>query len=331
MTCHVVAEAGQCHNGSVATALKMVEAASQAGAFGVKFQLLQPDTIARPGAEKYWTDTLGTADQREAFTKAGLIDYGAWREVKDACDAFGVEFLATPFDLPAVEALANLGVRWFKIASGDITYRQLFREVDDTGCQVMVSTGACDLHEIDRALGWLAPERVTLLACTLAYPTPVESAHLARIDTLAATFKRPVGYSDHTSSPDVGMCAAALGSVVNEVHFTLDNHAPDVPDHKIAVNPKRLESYVLASQRGAAARGSDRLGPWDLEEPARLGARRSICAARNLGYGHELTLADLAFLRPGDGIAPFDAHKVLSGHLTKPKQAGEPIGWDDFA
>ena len=123
----VIAEAGQTMLASVPVAIDQAYRAAHAGAWGYKTQLLKPGAIASPDAPKYWTHGPGD-NQREAFTRAGLLDYGAWREVKWACDDFGIEFLATPFDLDALDALEEIGVNVYKIASGDITFRPLLEK-----------------------------------------------------------------------------------------------------------------------------------------------------------------------------------------------------------
>lgn len=319
----VIAELGQMMNGSVEQAVHMAKAARLAGAHGIKLQLLQPEKIARSDAGLYWRDSLGNKNQREAFTRAGLVDYGEWKEVGGWCTDLGLIWGGTPFDLAAVDALVDAD--FIKIASGDITYEQLLRRVAETGKQVVLSTGASRVDEIDRALRWLDGCDVVLLACTLSYPTPADAAHLARIPELRKFFGRKTGYSDHTSMPETAMCAAALGAEVLEVHFTLDNDAPDVPDHRIAVNPERLKAYVEAAELGATLRGSGDLEPVDEELSARIGARRSLCAVRDLPRGHVLTEADVIALRPGDGLPPFVLSEVVGKRLSAARAEGEPI------
>jgi len=302
----VIAEAGQCNQGSINKAIEMAQYAADAGAWGFKTQLLKPETIARPDAPKYWDDNFGTANQREAFTKAGLVDYGRWAEVKAACDDFGIRFLATPFDLEAVDALVGMGCDTIKIASGDITYKQLLRHVREAGVNVLLSTGAASLTEIVRAVDlWLDAPKVTILACTLSYPTPADAAHLARISSLRDEFPgNKLGYSDHTSLPETAMCAAALGAEVLEVHYTLDRNGSDVPDHAMAVDPPMLAAYVQAAMFGARLRGNGRLMPVAAEMPARNGARRSAVANRDLFPGMWMSEDYCDFLRPGDGLPP---------------------------
>lgn len=322
----VVAEIGQCHMGSVATAIDLAYRAKHAGAFGAKYQLLQPDLIASPAADKYWVDSLGTADQREAFLRAGIIPRSAWKEIAWACEDFGIEFVCTPFDLPAVQELNDLGCKWFKIASGDLTYKQLLQEVAQTRRTIILSTGAAFRDEIHRALDWIGDSPVILLACNLAYPTQAQDANLARIESLRHQFPQcEVGWSDHTSLASAGLAAAALGSSLNEVHFTLDRSAPDVPDHAMALDPQGLAEYVTASNLGEKLRGSAELAPNPSEMPARQGARRSVCAAKDLPENHELSVEDLICLRPGDGVPPWNVEQLVGTRTRRPIAAGTQI------
>ena len=322
MSLKVVAESGQCAQGDVALAIRMARWAHEAGAWGFKTQLLKPETIAAADAPKYWRDDYPTTNQREAFTLAGLVDYGAWREVKDACDDIGIVFFATPFDLDAVEALHSIGVRHFKVASGDLPYKALIETCHATGGQVILSTGAATKHEIVRALCW-APH-ATLLACTLSYPTPIAAAHLARIGSLQDSLPgTPVGYSDHTSHNGTALAAAALGATMLEVHYTHDKTAGDVPDHAMALDPEGLADYVAHAQVGALLRGSPDLGPVPLEEAARHGARRSAHATRKLVAGEVLTAADVAFLRPDGPVQPW--HEVVGRSVVEDTEAGAQI------
>lgn len=311
---------------SVPVAIDQAYRAHHAGAWGYKTQLLRPEKIASKDAPLYWLHTLGETQQREAFTRAGLMDYGAWQEVKWACDDFGIEFLATPFDLEAVGVLEAMACAYIKIASGDLTYKQLISEVAATGRTLILSTGAAFRDEIARALEWVGDSPVVLLACNLAYPTEVEDANLARIESLRHQFPQcEVGWSDHTSLASTGLAAAALGSTMNEVHFTLDRQGPDVPDHAMALDPNGLERYVVASEFGESLRGSAELAPNLSELPARKGARRSVCAARDLPEDHEIAAEDLICLRPGDGVPPYNVEQLVGTRTRRPIAAGTQI------
>lgn len=311
-------------NGSVDRAISMAQAAARAGCAGYKVQLLDPEKIAAPTAPLYWSDDFGTHTQRAAFTKAGLIDYSAWGDVKAACDDFGITFFATPFDLPAVDALENLGVELYKVASGDITYTPLLQRIAETKKPVILSTGASELGEVWDALGWLEPCEVIPLACNLAYPTGPGDANLARIATLKVLYGL-AGYSDHTTGVLTALGAAALGACVLEKHYTWDRTAPDVADHAMALDPDGMKRYVEAANLGVELRGSGELCANPSERAAHHGARRSVCAARDLRAMTALAAEDLICLRPGGGIPPSMLPKLVGRVLLNDLVAGEML------
>lgn len=323
LTCHVVAEAGQCMEGSTARAIEMARVARRAGCWGFKVQLLSPEAIASTDALKYWHDDLGTETQVDAFRKAGVVPYSAWVDVKQACDQLGIVFFGTPFDLEAVDQLEAIDVPMYKIASGDITHRPLIERIARTKKPVMLSTGASSSRDILDALGWgLDEQNTVMLACSLVYPTPDGFANLARIETLRRYFPL-VGYSDHTLGTRTSLAAATLGAVVLEKHYTMGGSR--VPDHDIALTPDRMREYVIGAAHGVALRGDGELSVMAAEEAAHHGARRSIYAARDMARGHRLRLEDLAFLRPGGGTSPARYRELIDRELVDDVKAGERL------
>lgn len=301
-----VAEFGQSHRGDIRIAIKQIEAAKQAGAHAVKFQTFDPAEVASARAVRYWNADLGGHEsQLDTFADNGMLPREAWPTLSSLCDSLGVEFLSTPFSLRAVDELEPHVRRW-KVASGDITYRRLLEHIAATGKPVMLSTGAATEDEIDRALDWLEPVPVVLLACTLSYPCPDDEAHLGRIEGLRRRFFhrcQSVGYSDHTTGTTTSFAAAALGATVLEKHCTLSADGP-VPDDGMALTPEGLARYVTNAQRGAVMRGDPTLTAKDCEQAAFEQARRSVCAARPIREGQTLTADDLVSLRPGGGVHP---------------------------
>jgi sialic acid synthase SpsE len=331
--CRVIAEAGANHNNSVERAVEMAQRAAEAGAWAIKFQLYKADTISVPDSPKYWTDPFGTRTQHEAFQLSDKLDYGAYAEIKAGCDEAGIAFFATPFDLPAVEALESFGTALYKIASADITHRPLLEAVAATGKPVLLSTGAATLDEVRQAMEWmsLGPERLVPLACTLTYPTPDEDAHFARLES----FRREltphlIGFSDHTLGVAGAWMTAALGGVCIEKHYTIDKRLPDVPDHAMSVEPGELAEMVAACDRAAVLRGEDWIGVRASEEPARANARRSIVLERDVEAGAVLDVADLGFKRPGTGLAPFEADRVVGRRLREARSRGAVLTAEDL-
>lgn len=319
--------------GSVDVACDMARAAAEAGCWGFKVQLLRPETIATADAPLYW-DGAAT-DQRASFTTAGLIDYDAWMPVKRTCDEWGLEFLATPFDLEAVDALERIGCRYVKIASGDITNVPLLRRVAESQRleHVILSTGAATVPEIDRAIYLIggADKLASLMACSLIYPTEDGDANLARIEALRFHFPGlcdRLGYSDHTQGTQAGLAAAALGASWLEKHYTAGGDPAVVPDHAMALDPDEMRRYVEGAQVGASFRGVADISPNRLEEAARYGARRRLVWTRTLNAGAVVQPGDVIALRPGpveDVVGAEEYDGVIYSPITRGVKAGAPV------
>jgi N-acetylneuraminate synthase len=329
----VIAEAGVNHNNSVERAIEMARRAAEAGAWAVKFQLYKADRLSVRESPKYWTDEGGTRSQFESFRLADHLNYEDYEAVADACHDLGIAFFATPFDLEAVGALERMRVPIYKVASGDITHKQLIEAVAGTGKPVLLSTGAATLDEIRQAVEWsgLGPEHLVLLACTLTYPTPDDDAHFARLETFRAEFAPYLsGFSDHSLGTAGGWMTAALGGVCVEKHYTLDKTLPDIPDHRISVDPPELTELVAACERGAVLRGSGRIEVHESEVPARENARRSVVVERDLAAGQSIEPGDVAAKRPGTGIPAFALEEVVGRRAARPLPAGHMVAWEDL-
>src|SRR4051812_5103288 len=135
----------------------MAEKAAAAGAWGIKFQLYKADTISVPQSPKYWTDDIGTGSQYEAFKLSDKLDYASYGEIAAACRDLGIVFFATPFDLPAIDALEAIGTPIYKIASADITHRPLLEAVAATGKPGMIATGAAGAGGVGAGVGGAGP------------------------------------------------------------------------------------------------------------------------------------------------------------------------------
>lgn len=307
----VVAEAGQ-GKGDFDYLAQAIEAGAKAGCWGVKIQLLRPDTIAQADADVYWDERRPEIkSQRDTFAAVGCLDYTLVKDLAEVARARGVHLIGTPFDSDAVAALHQAGPGYCKISSGDITHEPLVRlaaEAFPGG--IILSAGASTAAEIDRALGWIHDTSgqypAAVLACSLCYPTPVERAELARITTLACSLPCPVGYSDHTPGCWSAPVAVGAGATMLEKHFTLDASDPSVPDNAFALDPLAMRLYVDHAQAAAEMLGTGLLEPTDIELPARTGARRSVCTLKDLAVGHRITEADLTDLRPDIGAMGFE-------------------------
>jgi N,N'-diacetyllegionaminate synthase len=324
----VIAEAGQV-GGSVDYAVRAAEAAKAAGCYGFKIQVLDPERIAAADSPKYWATQAGDdSSQRQVFTRNGVLDAGAVREVFAECRRIGLVPLATPFDGDAVATLVDAGSTVIKIASGDLTYRRLLSAVAETGLPVLLSTGACQGHEVQRSYGWLRDHGCPLvipLACPLIYPTPDDEAHLLRISYLRSVYGPRVGYSDHTLGVETGMVAAALGALILEKHFCAEETG--APDDEMALTPLMMEAYVRGAEAGKRMAGVHGLAPVEAEQPARVGARRSVRWARDLDAGHVITADDIVEQRPfvSGGLSAWFADHAIGGRVATAVKAGDVV------
>lgn len=334
---YVIAEIGVNHEGSLATAKRLIELAHEGGAHAAKFQSYKANTLASKQSPAYWDTTKeATLSQHELFQKYDNFGAAEYIELADHAKKVGIDFVSTPFDDEAVDYLAPL-VSFYKIASADITNTPLLRRVARTGKPVVLSTGASTLDEVDGALKTLGAAGATdiaLLHCILNYPCENLNAHVRMIGGLQDRYPNHIiGYSDHTV-PDAEMTAMsiayALGAVVLEKHFTHDKSLPG-NDHYHAMDVHDLSHFMKRINTIADMLGEQRdKSPISTEDIARLNARRSIVIAKNLPAGHVVTESDITYKRPGTGVSPLHWDKVIGMSTKKALSEDDVLTWDDL-
>ena len=258
----IIAEAGVNHNGSIDRALKLIKAASQAGADAVKFQTFiaseEISTFA-PKANYQKTLTDQNETQLEMVRKLELNKEEHIALIQE-CDRLNIEFMSSAFDLISLEMLKEINIKRFKIPSGEITNLPYLRKIAKFNMPIILSTGMARIGEIDKCLEILENNGfdisyVTILHCNSEYPTPLEDVNLNVLSTLKDTFGLKVGYSDHTMGIEVSIAAVALGASVIEKHLTLDRNL-DGPDHSSSLEPKEFEHMVSQIRSIEIALGS---------------------------------------------------------------------------
>ncbi|MDX6769788.1 MAG: N-acetylneuraminate synthase [Elusimicrobiota bacterium] len=331
----VIAEAGVNHNGDLASAKKLADAAKACGADAVKYQSFKAEGLVSRRAAKaeYQKKTTGGEQSQLDMIKGLQLSDAAHRELAAYCRSIGITFLSTPFDADSADLLDGLGVPLLKVPSGEITNKPLIRHVASKGKPLIVSTGMSTLSEVADAVRWareVSSAPLTLLHCLTEYPAPVEQVNLLAMDTLREHFGLPVGYSDHTPGIEVSVAAAARGAAVIEKHLTLDKALPG-PDQAASLDPAEFAALVKAVRAVTAALGDGIKRAAPCEAANRTVARRSVVAARDLPAGHTLAAADLALKRPGDGIAPAELERLPGRRLKKAVAADETLTWEALA
>lgn len=327
----IIAEAGVNHNGDYNRAVEMIHAAKKAGADYVKFQTAVPELVISTIAPKaeYQKENTGTSESQLEMCRKIHLKLSDYKSLAEICRKEGIGFMSTPFDLVSIDCLAPLGMDYWKIPSGEITNLPYLRKIGEKGEPVILSTGMCELAEIDEALHVLekagTPRNlVTLLHCNTQYPTPMADVNLRAMNELRKLGAGAVGYSDHTVGIEVPVAAVAMGAQVIEKHFTLDKSLPG-PDHVASLNPEELTAMVKAIRNIETALGNGKKTVSDSERPNIEVARKSIVAARDIKCGEVFTEENITVKRPGNGISPMLWDSVLGQTAMRDFQADSLI------
>ena len=317
------AEAGVNHNGDLSKALKMIDAAVEAGADYVKFQTAVPELVISSIAPKaeYQKETTGAGQSQLEMCRAIHLPLSDYTVIADACRERGIGFMSTPFDLVSIDCLASIGMDYWKIPSGEITNLPYLRKVARQRSRVILSTGMSTLDEVRDAVRVLTdngtpPSDIILLHCTTQYPTPMQAVNLRAMLALGTLGCAAVGYSDHTIGIEVPVAAVAMGAKVIEKHFTLDKNLPG-PDHRASLSPDELRDMVTAIRNIELALGSGIKQVADAERDNIAVARKSIVAARDIRKGEVFTEENITVKRPGNGISPMLWDEVIGRTATR--------------
>jgi N,N'-diacetyllegionaminate synthase len=325
----VVAEIGINHNGDVALAHEMIDAASAAGADGVKFQNYRTEDFVGDKSLMFTYQSLGrsvTESQFDLFKRCELAPE-ALGELRAHCDDAGLVFLSTPTSEDGVRDLVRAGAHGLKNGSDFLTNTDLIRFMGASGLPTVISTGMATLAEIDdavRAYQDGGGKDLVLLHCTSAYPTSPEDVHLRKLPVLARAFGYPVGLSDHSEGTAAATGAVVLGCCLIEKHFTSDRSLPG-PDQWFSADPAELAALVAAARTVQVMLGDAQIAPTPTEEQSRREFRLSCVAAADLPEGHRLTEADVAFRRPGTGAPPRDLPWIVGRTLKSAVRQGTPF------
>ena len=334
MATFIIAEAGVNHNGNVAIARKLIDAAAAVGADAVKFQTFKAANLASVDAPKaiYQQASDNNESQREMLE--GLeLNHEEHQELASYCCKRGIAFLSTAFGLTELELLLRLNISAIKVPSGEITHRPLLEAMAAAAFNrklpVYLSTGMSNLGDVEAALqlfldAGLLRNQITLLHCLSAYPAPEDQINLRALLTLASAFGCPVGYSDHTLGIIAPVAAVALGAVLIEKHLTLDISSSG-PDHKASLEPKEFKAMVAAIRSCEQMLGDGRKLPQPAEQNTLHVARRSIRAARPIEIHSRFTNDDFIYQRPADGQSPMLYHQLLGKQATRSYEPGELI------
>ncbi|TDQ55551.1 N-acetylneuraminate synthase family protein [Actinorugispora endophytica] len=268
---YIIGEIGINHNGDVDIARQLIEVAAEAGCHAVKFQKRTPEIcVPKEQQSKMRQTPWGEMTYLEYKHRVefGEEQYG---EIAKICAENGLQWFASPWDVPSVEFLESFDVVTHKVASASITDFELLRALAATGKPIILSTGMSTIEEIDAAVEVFDRDKLVVLHSTSTYPMPEEEANLRTIETLRARYGVPVGYSGHERGLQISLAAVTLGAVAVERHITLDR-AMWGSDHAASLEPNGLQHLVrdIRVIEQALGDGVKRVFPGEEEPRKRL-------------------------------------------------------------
>lgn len=328
--CFVIAEAGVNHDGDIGKALQLIDVAADAGADAVKFQTFSADRLVAANAPKAEYQKRGTSapESQLAMLQRLELSPDAHHALLAHAEVRGIEFMSTPFDERCADFLLDLGVRRFKVSSGDLTNLPFIRHLAATRLPVILSTGMATLGEVERAIDVFygaGGEGLSILHCTSNYPAAPQDVNLRAMQTLATAFGLPTGYSDHSLGIEIPIAAVALGARLIEKHFTIDTSAPG-PDHAASLTPRELTDMVRGIRTVELALGNGTKKPQPMEREVAAVARKSIFADMAIPAGSRIQRSQLTMRRPGTGLGAELLDLVVGRLAARDIGAGEMVG-----
>jgi len=325
---YVIAEMSGNHLNDFDNAVQIVEAASQAGADAIKLQTYTPESLSldvknqyfRPKEDGIWEGLR----PYELYEKAST-PYKWQPKLKERAEELGLDCFSSPFDREAIDFMDEMGMPIYKIASLEINDLPLIRYAASKGKPMIMSTGAANIGDIERAVNACREEGnddITLLQCTSEYPAPIEKANLQTIPHMQKTFDVKVGLSDHTLGTTVPVAATALGAQVIEKHLTLDRSLGG-PDAVFSLEPDEFRTMV-----DTVCEASKAVGDVDYslsEKDARR--RRSLFVVEDIREGEQFTEENVRSIRPGHGLSPKHLNTVLGSTAARDLTKGTPLSW----
>lgn len=319
----IIAEAGVNHNGSLEIAKRLVDEASSAGVDIIKFQTFKAEKLVSKAAKQaeYQKKNIGKGEETQyAMLKKLELSNEQHEELIAYCKSKNIRFFSTAFDMDSIDYLHSLKLSLWKIPSGEITNYPYLKKIASYKESVILSTGMCELSDIENAINVLvangvSKDIITVLHCNTEYPTPMKDVNLKAMLEIREKFGVEIGYSDHTEGIEVPIAAVALGATVIEKHFTLDKNM-EGPDHKASLEPNELKAMVRSIRNIEQALGT---GHKTISESERKNieiARKSIVAAKDIKEGEIFTEENITVKRPGNGISPMEWENVI-GKVAK--------------
>lgn len=328
----IIAEIAQAHEGSLGIAHSYIDALAKAGVDAVKFQTHIAE--AESSSEEQFRVKFSYEDNtRFDYWKRMEFTPEQWAGLKQHCDDKGVEFISSPFSVAAVELLKKIGVKRYKIGSGELTNYLMLEAIAKTGQPIILSSGMSDWNELDDTIAFLQPfgNPLSILQCTTAYPTQPEQWGLGVMAEMKERYNIPVGFSDHSADVYACLAATTLGADILEFHAVFDKEMFG-PDAKASLTIAQTETLVKGvRQINAALHAPHHKHDSSHFSELKTLFGKSLAVNKALSAEHIISISDLESKKPGNmGIPARNYQSVIGKKLRTAKQQWDFLKEEDF-
>jgi N-acetylneuraminate synthase len=328
----IIAEIAQAHDGSLGTAHAYLDALKDIGIDAVKFQTHiahAESSIHEPFRVKFSRQD----STRFEYWKRMEFTLSQWKELKNHAEENGMEFISSPFSNHAVEWLEEIGVKRYKIGSGEVSNWLMLEKIAKTGKPIILSSGMSSWDEMDATISFLRKfgNPLSILQCTTAYPTNPEQWGLNVIQELKSRYSLPVGFSDHSGGIIACLAAATLGAEIFEFHVVFDKRQFG-PDTKASITIDQSRELVQGIRQIKTALNHP-INKAEIESFAELKQifEKSLAINKNLKRGTIIEIDFLETKKPkGFGIPAKEFEKVIGKKLNKDLNQWDFLNWSDL-
>jgi len=314
----VIAEVGQAHDGSLGILHSYIDAVAETGANAVKFQTHIAEaesSIHEPFRVKfsYVDQTRFDYWKRMSFTE------NQWAEIKSHCDDVGLEFMSSPFSIAAVELLEKIGIKRYKIGSGEVNNKLMLDVIKQTGKEIILSSGMSSYAELDAAVSNIksAKNKLSVLQCTSKYPTLPQDVGLNVLQELRNRYEVDVGLSDHSGTIFPSLAAVSLGAKIIEAHIVFDKRmfGPDASSSLAVDEFKNLISGIRFIEQML----SNPVSKVENEYSSAMKNifEKSLAVNKDLPAGHVIKQSDLESKKPSNFGVPASQYEKILGKTLK--------------
>ena len=328
----IIAEIGQAHDGSLGMLHSYIDTLAPTGIDAIKFQMHIPE--AESSAHEPFRVKFSYEDEtRYDYWKRMSFTLQQWKEIKAHCDEVGLEFLCSPFSNLALDWLEEIGVKQYKIGSGEVNNFLILEKIAKTGKHIILSSGMSNFEELDKTVAFLKEKKATysILQCTTSYPTKAEQFGLNVIQELKDKYKVKVGFSDHSAKIETCIAATALGAEILEFHVVFDRRQFG-PDSKSSLTIDETTQLVAAVRTIKTALDN----PIDKSNNESFTAlkqifEKSLAINKSLFKGHIITFEDLEAKKPkGYGIDASKFRDIIGKKLIFDKKQWDFLNEEDI-